>query len=449
MSIRSAVKRIVPKAILDPVRQKLWERRENRKAALAIDDWERRIGAQAAFAPIEPAEAVLIVPADQLTIYGSRGEDAMVTATIERAKARRPGIAVNIIANGEEAIAESQRRGYLTHALPDTIELVDAIDALLTKLRPRAVVVIGADVIDGHYGAYLACKLLIIADVAARHGIPAIVLGFSFNASPSPQVIRALDRLHPGVALKLRDPSSLKRFAQRTKAKPTLVADSAFMLVPDREAPAVREARSWIDARHAAGRTVIAFNSHPLFASLVTDSQIRDLIDVSAKALIDVAKQRKVSWLLLPHDHRGSMGDVVVLAPIFEATKAALGDDVWYLEGKHPATTLKGVATTVDGVVAGRMHLAIGALSSGVPTAGLTYQDKFEGLYELLALPGWLLVPMTRLTEEDRLRELLLQFIDNIDTVRQALAASLPRVRQMAETNLAELDAALDVGGSA
>lgn len=46
------------------------------------------------------------------------------------------------------------------------------------------------------------------------------------------------------------------------------------------------------------------------------------------------------------------------------------------------------MCTSLDAVVTGRMHLAIACLGQSVPAACISYQDKVEGLYQLLGLEG-------------------------------------------------------------
>lgn len=443
MSVKASVKRVVRDTLVRPIRKI----RDKRRAQELIAAWKKRVAA-GGFSPLTPSARLLMVPADQNTIFGSRGEDAMITGTIGKVRSYAPGLPVDIIANGVEAISDAKARGYTPHSLPETPGLIPDYERLLKTLRPVAVTVVGADVIDGHYGEFLAAKLLIEADIAARYGISTTVLGFSLNATAAPCLAEILDNIHPGVAINVRDPISMARFQKFTKAKARMVADSAFMLVPNTEPAAVQEVRKYVDARHAAGRKVIIFNIHPLFSNEVTQAQIDQLVEVSARAIEDSTRQRAVSWLLLPHDYRGGAGDAICLRPLYEKLKGRLGDDVYYMEGKHTAATLKGMAAQVDGVITGRMHLAIGALGSGVPTAGITYQDKFEGLYQHFGLPDWLLVPTSRIITDGYLIDLMSRFIDEIDSLRVTVGTALPAIKAMSEQNLSGLAPVLTQHGA-
>lgn len=318
---------------------------------------------------------------------------------------------------------------------------------LLQTIRPRVVVVVGADVIDGHYGAMFAVRQLLSADLAARHGIPTVVSGFSFNSTPSPHVMRVLPMLHADVALKVRDPVSLARVRRLRADNVELVADCAFLLEPDNGAPVVAETRAWAAQRRQLGRKVVAFNCHGNFASNVTQAQFDGLLANTAAALAHVSRNRPVSWLLVPHDFRDdNRSDPAVLRPLCAALSDRLGDDLRFLEGENRAAVLKGVAGTVDGVVTGRMHLSIASLGMGVPVAGLTYQEKFEGLFRLLDLPGWLGVPLAQAVDGPQLQDLILRFVDDLDGLQAQLAVALPRVKAMAALNVAGLETALKAG---
>ena len=127
------------------------------------------------------------------------------------------------------------------------------------------------------------------------------------------------------------------------------------------------------------------------------------LIDATASALLAVARRHRVSWLLLPHDFRGERGDNAALAPLAQRVGATLGERVLHAGEPLSAAQLKAMAGVTDGIVTGRMHLAIAALGRGVPVAALTYQDKFQGLWTHFDLPlDLLLAPARRASRATR-----------------------------------------------
>ena len=116
----------------------------------------------------------------------------MICALAARIRARDPAISIQIAAHHEPAFAAASERGLSCVMLPYHGDYLVNFEHLLQTIRPRVVVVVGADVIDGHYGAMFAVRQLLSADLAARHGIPTVVSGFSFNSTPSPHVMRCI-----------------------------------------------------------------------------------------------------------------------------------------------------------------------------------------------------------------------------------------------------------------
>jgi len=81
------------------------------------------------------------------------------------------------------------------------------------------------------------------------------------------------------------------------------------------------------------------------------------------------------------------------------------------------------------------MHLAIAALGSGTPVLSITYQDKFEGLYQHFELS----VEHTLQAEEclgDGFCAKLDAALAQRHVNRARIAARLPQVQALAERNL-------------
>jgi polysaccharide pyruvyl transferase WcaK-like protein len=96
---------------------------------------------------------------------------------------------------------------------------------------------------------------------------------------------------------------------------------------------------------------------------------------------------------------------------------------------------MKYVAGEMDAVLTGRMHLAIAALGCGVPVACITYQGKFEGLFEHFDLPPLMLDPVR--VSETSLTNLLLDLIERRLELRDHVHDRLDRVISLSQANLA------------
>ena len=97
----------------------------------------------------------------------------------------------------------------------------------------------------------------------------------------------------------------------------------------------------------------------------------------------------------------------------------------------------KAVVGACDGLVAGRMHISIAALSQGVPVLGLAYQGKFEGLWRHCGLDAatTCLKPELFVTDPAVARAQVETFLAALLTLRETLRAHLPEVLRLARLN--------------
>jgi polysaccharide pyruvyl transferase WcaK-like protein len=434
MVLREFLRDTLPSLIINKIREIKKTRHLEIATTLKAGWVDKRAGVARLRDTVRPPRRVVIIPGDQTKLFGSRGEDAMIMATASMVLQTNPAAEIIVLVAGREAEIVGRHRGFRTASVWNEGDFVDTVARFFRETGPDAVFVVGADLIDGHYGEIWSAKLLIAADIAARMGIPVSMLGFSFNNRPSALIVETLNELHHSVILNVRDEISLERIRRLTTACGFIVADSAFMLQAE-TIPSVEAVASWADERRQIGRRVLAFNIHPMLFPRASRKQIEALVAKSADALFEVSRLRDAAWLLLPHDFRDELGDEICLKPIMNRLAPRLGDDIRYFEGEHAASVLKGVAGTADGIVTGRMHLAIAGLAQGVPAAGLTYQDKFEGLFRHFELSGEFLLSSSAVIDGSNLRDLLLRFYDNIPKLRETVTRRLPAVTAMSKAN--------------
>ncbi|AFK52117.1 hypothetical protein TMO_0278 [Tistrella mobilis KA081020-065] len=105
----------------------------------------------------------------------------------------------------------------------------------------------------------------------------------------------------------------------------------------------------------------------------------------------------------------------------------------------HLAADLKGLAGILDGIVTGRMHLAIGSLGQGTPTVSVTYQDKFEGLYRHFGLPDWMLLSPQRYLTPGSFEAALTRFVDEIDQVTAIVESRAGAVKDLSRDNFSSI----------
>jgi polysaccharide pyruvyl transferase WcaK-like protein len=373
---------------------------------------------------------LLVYPCDPWSLTGSLGDEAMLEAIGQQ---QAPGTNVTVLVSSAEAEAAAHRLGFLTARIPETRNFPAAIAAILRAGRYDSVIALGADVMDGHYGVDIVRRMLIAVDLAARAGLVATVLGFSFNTRAPPTLRPYFAGLDPRVVVNVRDPVSHDRLSAFARVKSRLVADSAFTLLPG---TADRRALDWIADRRRAGRIVLGFNLHPMLVD-GADEESR-LAASASSALQSVTRTEPVSWLLIPHDCRGpGIGDVEMLGGIAANIGTTLADDHHMLAGAQRARDIKALAAQLDGVVTGRMHLAIAALGAGVPVLGLAYQDKFQGLFRHFLLDESQLLDRRAALDPARLAAALNRFNAGREESRAKVALRRAHVLSLARRNFA------------
>lgn len=105
-------------------------------------------------------------------------------------------------------------------------------------------------------------------------------------------------------------------------------------------------------------------------------------------ALIDLLLERLLretdaEILILPHVMTGEIaeGDYPACRDAWSRTPGEFRHRVHLLEGFYDQSEIKHIIGHCDFMIASRMHACIAALSQGVPSVGLAYSRKFEGVF--------------------------------------------------------------------
>jgi colanic acid/amylovoran biosynthesis protein len=411
-------------SLVGRLRMSLWH-----SAARAID----------ALPPRRPGQVakVLIVASDPGAVVGSRGDDAMFSAAIQEVRRRNPDAEIGIVCASEplpsilvsmNVKAEPVWNGHGYGAFRALLEQYDSL------------IMVGADVMDGHYSGPNALRQWAFSDLAARRGLRAFVLGCSFADELAPEVIEAVDMISPRLRVYARDRMSKEKFDLVGAHAAELVADSAFLLPPSPTASDHPAVDAWTTAQRAEGRFVCALNVHPMIHKNNDMAEVEALNQRLKVILPALAERYPVSFLLVPHDFRdGGLGDNAALSPLYDLLKPILGDRVAFAPTPARASELKALVACADMLVTGRMHLGVGALSMGTPMWGLSYQDKFIGLFEHFSLPDQRITP-EQAKDAAALEAFFADAFDNREAVRDQVRAALPSVKALAALNFATLD---------
>jgi len=294
-----------------------------------------------------------------------------------------------------------------------------AFGALLRRARSFSVT--GADIMDGGYSDRASAVRWSLVLGAATTGVPTRVLGFSWNERPSALAVRLAQKAASvGVTLLSRDPRSHARMTADGIRDVVPTADTVFMLDafdPDTQWFAAAE------ASRSEARKVAIVN-----VSALVSRRVKQLAEYSV--IVEKLQSLGYDVFLLPHVDRGPHGD------IHEATELwrHLNDPrvVLISELLRPAQ-IRSLLTKADVVVSGRMHLAIMALSLGVPPFVISTQGKVEGLADLFDTPG---------LSVDATPGLGVEIANRVETLfagaagaRERIESLIPRARELSSRN--------------
>lgn len=370
----------------------------------------------------------LIIPS---AAPGSIGDDAMVMSLVTELHEAEEG-PVEVLARGGAAGWPDVSPGRLLELPSGRRRLLGLVSAMR---RVKRVFVIGADCLDGHYSPALSLQLIRSADLGAHSGAMATIVGSSYKASPLPETVEALKRLHANARVCGRDPRTVERIRTLTGRACELVTDSAFMLRPHRpETDAAAAHLSWIDERRSAGRILLGVNfNRQVLGKKADPDRIESLLSAHEAAISRLLAERPgLDVLFIPHDYRGTDSDRDHAVLLGERLGGS--GRVRSLGEAYRASEIKYFASKMDMILTGRMHLAIEALGAGVPVTCITYQDKFEGLFDHLRLEPRVLAP-EQVTAES-LHGLLAENLDRLDAYRAHVAEQMARIRAMSRLNL-------------
>lgn len=297
--------------------------------------------------------------------------------------------------------------------------------------------VLGTDVMDGYYGPRDSLQRIAVAKMAAQAGVPTRIISFSFNSRPDAECVQALKSLPASIRLFGRDPLTLQRLTSSLQRPVELVADVAFLLEPTPETDKVQSVYQWVERERHAGRVVIGINANHILLEQVKDLTTDRLVSAYAVAMQEITSRiSNASFLLIPHDIRGRVSDVMLAEAIYAAVDEGVRIHCKIIPTPCKPSEIKAMVAGLNFVLSGKMHLAIACLGQGVPVICVAYQDKFEGLFQHFEMDGLTIQPKDVVSPG----QLSAFFIEKYEQ-REALAAQvqrrLPAVRELAAVSLA------------
>lgn len=362
---------------------------------------------------------------------GSLGDDAMLSGLFNLIKSTKKPYDLR-------QATYSDRMPITCNGLGENIIIISAADTqskllFLTRLIAcKHFMVIGADIIDGRYSHHLVEDIVSFCNLAVKSGVPATILGFSFSDTPCKNAVKALKNLDPNVTCLCRDTWSLERFQNYTGHSAELVADLAFHLTPTLESTSAKECANWITEQKQDNKFILGLNIN----RLVTENIDKCWVKIYADELIKIMEKKPDLYcVFLPHDFRKGQSDLDFLSELKEYLPNIFFHRIYLLRPPFNTGEMKAIAGMVDLIIAGRMHLTIGALAQGVTSIGLTYQGKFEGLFNYFNLTDLLFNP-TGLSEPGALAKHVENIIPNISKYQKSIKENIPMVIKLSAQNI-------------
>lgn len=319
-----------------------------------------------------PCNRVCVLPAAH---YGSLGDEAMVVALSGLLNDKGKIISIIDYDSGD-LWSSSFKDLFSDHGtLPDNIREWNTFLAFLSKYD--SLYINGADVLDGKYSEKDSLDRLSYASLASNMGLNVVITGFSFNKNPSTGIVNFIKGMPKDIMFCCRDIYSHSRFLELTGRKAEQVADLAFALKPDHESHYVTLVKHWIASKKQEGRLLIALAPNVLFKM---EQSGQDAVRY-ANIMFKLHDTHQCSFLLIPHDYRNRPSDLDCIREVYKFCGKL---DVLLVDKICSAQELKAIASSLDCAITGRMHFAIACLSSGVPVCGISYQDKFDGIFKMV-----------------------------------------------------------------
>lgn len=289
---------------------------------------------------------------------------------------------------------------------------------------------LGADIMDGAYCYPDAVKRIRMSKYCYSQGVDSRIIGFSLNENPHPAVIREFQS-RGDLPIFLRDPLSYERAQKILGGDVRLSADVAFLLKPENSSY-VKSIHEFADGFKSKGKAVFGLNIHELLGKFSGADTLEQLIVSLAKY---INEHDDCAFVLIPHDYRSFVDDRNPLRKIVQLLNDKSKERVYFAEKEISASEIKGICGVLDGVITGRMHLAIAALGMGIPVLAMVYQGKFEGTLSFFNIDEKFLMNPAQVANYSYFTEIMESWIKRLPALREEVECSLERVQGLSKSN--------------
>ncbi|MGK7933988.1 MAG: polysaccharide pyruvyl transferase family protein [Microcystaceae cyanobacterium] len=386
-----------------------------------------------------PSSAIILAPADP----GSLGDEAMVLATADYLEQK--GIKhISVIDHTSKDfypvnnIPNIKLRGFLVYSNWYNF-LTTYLSAGWQINQYERLYCLGADMMDGYYSNFATFKRVKLVEIASLLGLSSGILGFSYNRKPTQLSQDLLSGLPSRAKLCARDQISHQRLTEFVDHSAALVADVAFLLKPVEQSEVLDKVLNWINSQKEQNKVVVGLNIHALLFNRLEGVKANDLVRVCVDALTKLHNDnQQLSFIFLPHDIRTVKGvnDKILLDRVLQKLPEEVASVCFKIPFPCRTKEIKAIVKNADCVVTGRMHLGIACMGQGTPIACITYQGKFEGLYQHFNLEPLFIAPQELFVpNQSKLVDLIHQLIKQREEIRQKIVTKLPEIKKLSEAN--------------
>lgn len=282
--------------------------------------------------------------------------------------------------------------------------------------------VMGADIMDGGYGVHSSMVEWNIARTIQNAGIPARILGFSWNGKAHSELVRQARKAGlAGVRILPRDPDSRERLLKDNVPNVTQSSDMVFAFSGSSTEPSSLPV---VNGDKECKQKIAVVNVSGLIGSKIEQN-------TEYEHVLETLEDLGYSCLLLPHVSHSNVDDIA--ATVRLRSRSAVAKRAGFLEELISPTEVLEVVRKADVVVTGRMHLSILALLASTPVIVLATQGKVSGLMKLFGIPDHCVEPTVGFGR--RVSGLLVGLERNRQEVLDRMNSNLPAVRALARIN--------------
>jgi colanic acid/amylovoran biosynthesis protein len=233
--------------------------------------------------------------------------------------------------------------------------------------------------------------------------------------------------------LKLTDNNSKVRFCHDMGFVVEPHRPKAIDLIDDNENILVSTNRPLIGFNVSGLLLLGGYNKNNMFNLKVN---YQTLIESIIKNLIEV---HQANVLLVPHVF-GSQeeSDSFAAREIYESLKDKYRDRLFCVRGLYDQNKIKYIIGGCDFFIGSRMHACIGALSQSIPAIGVSYSEKFIGVFESIGV-GYLIADPRQLTIEETLKIIDEAFAGRKE-IKNHLQVTIPVIKEKILTLFDEIE---------